>query len=196
LGYWGVRPHDMLPQVGQLAEQALSLDPHCAEAHMSLAIYLEWYEYRWREAAAAFEHAVELNPSSSSIRLYYAIHLVAVGRWDDANSHRELACQLDPSSMVVRGNASWILYLQRPTEKAIAEGRMLRAIDPSSAYGAFSHGLVCTAPGADASEAIAAFRDAVALSGGASLYRVMLAFALAVGGEHAAARELLESLER
>src|SRR5262249_10246857 len=95
LGYWGVRPHDMLPQVGQLAEQALSLDPHCAEAHMSLAIYLEWYEYRWREAAAAFEHAVELNPSSSSIRLYYAIHLVAVGRWDDANSHRELACQLD-----------------------------------------------------------------------------------------------------
>ena len=34
LGYWGVRPHDALPEAFALATKALELDPNSAEAHV------------------------------------------------------------------------------------------------------------------------------------------------------------------
>jgi predicted Zn-dependent protease len=95
--------------------------------------------------------------------------------------------------MVIRGNATWVLYLARRMDQAVAECRTLRTIDPMSAYGAFSHGLVCAQSG-DAMEAIGAFRDALQLSNNESLYSVMLAYALAVGGEDAEAKAILAEL--
>ena len=195
MGYWGVRPHDTHPEAFQLATKAKALDPLSAEAHASLGLFHEWYEYDWDRGAANLQRAVELNPSSPMIRLYYAMHLCVVGRFDEAMVHRDLACQLDPSAMAVRGNASWILYLARRMEQAVADGRTLREIDPSSAYGAFSHGLICAQSG-HAKESVVAFRDAVALAEGVSLYVVMLAYSLAVSGEHAEARDILTDLER
>ena len=76
------------------------------------------------------------------LRLYYAMHLCAMGDFDEAMTHREIACQLDPSAMAIRGNATWVLYLGRRTDQALAECRLIRDIDPTSAYAAFSHGLV------------------------------------------------------
>jgi eukaryotic-like serine/threonine-protein kinase len=195
LGYWGVRPHDSLPEAFAHATKGLAFDPDSAEAHASAGVYHEWYEYNWDKAGAELEHAVSLNPSSSWIRICYAIHLCAIGELDEALTQRDLACQLDPSAMSVRGNATWILYLAGRREEAIAEGRMLRDIDPLSAYAAFSHGLVC-AQGGEADEAVAAFRDAVRLSDGMSLYLVMLAYALAVAGEREEAQALLADLDR
>jgi serine/threonine-protein kinase len=195
LGYWGIRPHDTLPEGFELARKALELDPNSAEAFVVAALYRMFYEYRWNGASAALARAIELNPSSSVIRLYDAIYLSAVGRFEEAIDQADLACQLDPSAMVIRGNATWILYLARQMEQAVADSRSLRDLEPTSAYGAFSHGLVCAQAG-HAQEAVAAFRDAVRLAPGTSLYLVMLAYAHAVAGESAEARELLLDLQR
>lgn len=195
LGYWGVRPHDSLPEAFAYATKGLAFDPDSAEAHASAGVYHEWYEYNWDKAGAELEQAVSLNPSSSWIRICYAIHLCALGEFDKAVAERDLACQLDPSAMSVRGNATWILYLAGRREDAIGEARTLRAIEPSSAYGAFSHGLVC-AQGGEPREAVAAFRDAVKLSDGMSLYLVMLAYGLAVAGERDEGQALLADLDR
>jgi serine/threonine-protein kinase len=183
----------MMAEAFALATKALALDPHSAEAHVSLSMYHSFHEFRWEKSAYYMARAIELNPSSSMIRMYYAIELCAYGRFDEAMVQREAACQLDPSAMVIRGNATWILYLARRMDQAVAECRMLRTIDPTSAYGAFSHGLVCAQSG-DAQEAIGAFRDALRLSNNESLYSVMLAYALAVGGEDAEARSILADL--
>jgi len=142
-GYWGIRPHDTFPEGFAMASKAYSLDPDSAEAHSSLAMYHEWYEYDWNQADAELRRAVELNPSGSLIRLLYAMHLCALGHFDEAIVQRDIGCQLDPGAMAIRGNASWILYLARRMEQAVADGRSLREIEPSSAYAAFSHGLVC-----------------------------------------------------
>jgi serine/threonine-protein kinase len=192
-GYWGVRPHDTFPEGFAMASRALELDPDSAEAHAFLSLYHDWYRYQWDEGGREIERAVELNPSSPMIRLYYAMHLCAVGRFDDAVAHRDTACQLDPSAMVIRGNATWILYLAGRMEQALAECRSLRQMEPTSAYGAFSHGLVAARAGVP-EEAVAAFRDGVVLSGRASLYLVMLAYACAVVGEHDEARSILAEL--
>ncbi|MDB4889701.1 MAG: hypothetical protein JWL61_1556, partial [Gemmatimonadetes bacterium] len=181
LGYWGVRPREMMSESFALATKALALDPYSAEAHASLSMYHSFHEFRWEKSGYYMARAVELNPSNSMIRMYYAMELCAYGRFDEAMAQREAACQLDPSAMVIRGNATWILYLARRMDQAVAECRTLRTIDPTSAFGAFSHGLVCAQSG-DAMEAIGAFRDALRLSNNESLYSVMLAYALAVGG--------------
>ncbi len=194
-GYWGVRPHDTYPEVFALGSTALTLDPNSAEAHFTLGMYHEWYEYRWDEAGAQFARAVELNPNAPMIRVCYAMHLCAQGRFDEAILQREQACQLDPTAMAVRGNATFVLYLAGRLGQAVADGRSLREIEPSSPYAAFSHGLVCAHAGLER-EAVAAFRDAVTLSQGASLYVVMLAYALARAGEQAEARSILADVRK
>ncbi len=195
LGYWGIRPHDMLPESFKLATKALELDPNSAEAFVVVALYRMFYEYKWNEAGAALSRAIELDPSSSLIRLYNAMYLSAIGRFDESIDQADLACQLDPSAMVVRGNATWVLYLARKMEQAVADSRSIRDLEPTSAYGAFSHGLVC-AQSSHEEEAVAAFRDAVILGPGATLYRVSLAYALAVAGEHDEARAILGDLKK
>jgi serine/threonine-protein kinase len=189
-GYWGIRPHDTFPEASVMATRALELDPDSAEANSSLAMYHEWYEYDWDKADAELKRAVDLNPSGSMIRLLYAMHLCALGDFDEAIVQRDIGVQLDPGAMAVRGNASWILYLARRTPQALADGRSLREVEPTSAYAAFSHGLICAQSG-HPEEAVAAFRDAVALSSGASIYVVMLAYALAIVGKNTEARALL-----
>ena len=193
LGYWGLRPHDYFPESFKHASEALELDPLTPEAHASLGMYYGWYKYDWERGAQGLSRAVELNPSSPITRLYWAMHLTVVGRIDEALAERDAACQLDPSAMAVRGNASWVLYLARRMVQAMNEGRNLRMLDPESSYGAFSHGLVCAQAGPP-DEAIAAFRDAVRLSGGATLYQVMLAYSLAIGGQRDEARRILADM--
>jgi TolB-like protein/Flp pilus assembly protein TadD len=192
-GYWGVRPHDTYPEVFALARRALELDPYLAEAHSSLAIYRGWYEYDWDGAEAGYQRALELNPSSSMIHLYYAIHLAAVGRFDDAVGECDLACQLDPSAMAVRGNVTWVLYLTRRMERAVSQARSLRELEPSSPYAAFSHGLVCAQAG-HAGEAVTAFHDAVRLSDRDPLYLIAWAYGLAVDGAHGESRAVLREI--
>ncbi len=197
LGYWGVRPHDTFPEVFKHASKALEIDPATAEAHAALGMYHGWYKYDWTRGGAGLGRAVELNPSAPMLRLYWAMHLTAVGREDEALAERDAACQLDPSAMVVRGNASWLTYLARQMDAALSEGRGLRVLDPESAYGAFSHGLVCARAGPP-DETVAAFRDAVRLSNGATLYVIMLAYALGISGPsgEAEARSLLAEVDK
>ena len=189
-GYWGVRPHDTFPEGYRLATKALELDITSAEAHGAAGMYQEFYEFDWDRGGASVQRAVELNPSAPMLRILLAMHLVGVGRFDDAMSQRDIARQLDPAAMAIHGNASWIAYLVGRREQAVAEGRTLRLLEPESAYGAFSHGLVC-AGSVFGDEAVSAFRDAVRLSDRMSLYVVMLAYALARVGASDEARSLL-----
>ena len=194
LGYWGIRPHDNFPEAYRHATKAIELDPLTAEAHAALGMYYGWYKYDWERGAAGLSRAVELSPSAPMVRLYWSMHLAVVGRIDESLAERDAACQLDPSAMAVRGNASWVLYLARRMEQALSEGRNLRKLDPESAYGAFSHGLVCAQAGPP-DEAVDAFRDAVRLSGGASLYQVMLAYALGIAGQKDEAHRILAEMQ-
>jgi serine/threonine-protein kinase len=193
-GYWGVRPHDTYPEAYAAAKKALELDPSLAEAYGSLGMFRGWYDYDWNGCEAALARAVELNPSGAMLHVLFAMQLAAEGRFDEALAMRAMACRLDPAAMAVRGNGSWILYLTRRMDEALADGRSLRHLDPSSAYGAFSHGLICAQAG-QPEEAIAAFRDGVILSGRGSLYLVMLAYALAVGKQPDEARAVLAEVE-
>jgi Predicted integral membrane protein len=195
MGYWGVRPHDAHPEAFKLATKAAELDPNNGSAHASLGLYHDWYRFDFDKGGEELKKAVELYPSGSMLRMYYAMHLCVLGKFDEAMVHRDIACQLDPSAMAIRGNATWVLYLARRMDQAIEECRNIRQIDPTSSYAAFSHGLVGAQMG-DRREGIQAFRDAARLGEGITLYQVSLAYGLAAGGEHVEARDLLGNLEQ
>ncbi len=194
LGYWGVRPHDIWQETFEHAAKALQLDGTVAEAHQTHALYYGWYKYDWHRFGESAARAVDLNPSAPFPRLVWAMQLAGIGRFDDAIVQRDIACQLDPSSMSIRGNASWVTYLCGRMDDAVAEARRIRLIDPTSSYGAFSHGLVCAQAG-HPDEAVAAFEDAVRLSNRGTLYLVSLAYGLAVAGRSSDARTLLREID-
>jgi serine/threonine protein kinase len=127
MGYWGVRPHDAHPEAFKLATKAAELDPNNGSAHASLGLYHDWYRFDFDKGGEELKKAVELYPSGSMLRMYYAMHLCVLGKFDEAMVHRDIACQLDPSAMAIRGNATWVLYLARRMDQAIRLLPMLRS---------------------------------------------------------------------
>jgi tetratricopeptide (TPR) repeat protein len=80
------------------ANQALDLDPNCAEAHAALGHIIQWYQGDFREAEKAFVRAIELNPNCSQALSRYALLLSAGERFKEACQWSEQALALDPLS--------------------------------------------------------------------------------------------------
>jgi tetratricopeptide (TPR) repeat protein len=64
---------ESMPLCKRAAERTLELDPEAAEGHCSLGIVASGFEWRWAEAEARFERAIELQPSLAIIYPFYAV---------------------------------------------------------------------------------------------------------------------------
>jgi tetratricopeptide (TPR) repeat protein len=91
-------------------EQASRLDPRSVFAASGLGLVL-FYTRRFAEAAAAYDHALELRPSNLSNREGRA--MVELGRSDLAAARRVLAAaprEVDPAALVAYVANYWDLY--------------------------------------------------------------------------------------
>lgn len=91
-------------RVAQLAEEdarkALALNPDLGGAHSVLA-GIHIYHWRWKEARAEFERALELSPNDPGVIAEYATHLALLGNQGDEVRAWQLAqhaTELDPKS--------------------------------------------------------------------------------------------------
>ena len=83
------------------AETALQLDPLLAEAHAATGL-LHARERDWQAAEAAFQRAIELDPSLTAIHVNYVTStLVPLGKLDEAE-RSQAASRVDPLSLTVR----------------------------------------------------------------------------------------------
>lgn len=88
---------ESMPLCRQAAENTLELDPNAAEGHCSLGIVRSGFEWRWREAEAHFERAIELQPSLAIIYPFYAVVCLTPQRkFDKACAMIERSRELDP----------------------------------------------------------------------------------------------------
>src|SRR5205085_2771377 len=55
------------------AEKSVALDPSLAEAHASLGVIRELYDWDWRGAETEYQHAIELNRNSATAHQVYAL---------------------------------------------------------------------------------------------------------------------------
>lgn len=121
-------PRDFRPRAVAEAIKALQIDPSSAEAHAALG-YAWHYDLRWADAEREFRRAIELNPSYSLVRIWYANLLMSRSRWNEAIEQVMVARELDPFSLIVNTNVGWVLDRAGRHNEAIAHLARTLALD-------------------------------------------------------------------
>jgi len=148
LAYWGLsRLCGFQSQAGhitpeQASEQclppmlkALDLDPFLPEAHMGYANQLTWQQNDWARADAAFDRAIELNPSYAEGHMFYSHYLGIVGRIEESTAEMQHALQLDPLNPFVHALHGVQLQMIDDFEGAVKVAEEVLASAPGFGFG-------------------------------------------------------------
>ncbi len=127
-------PGELMPKGRAAALKALQLDDTLAEAHTSLALIAENYDYDWQTAEKEFKRAIQLEPDYATAHQWYAESLSWQGRFDEALAESEKARQLDPLSIIIAADHAWILYYGRQYDRALAQSRAVLNMDPHAPH--------------------------------------------------------------
>ncbi len=111
------------------ATRALEIDPNLAEAYASIG-YVHNYNWNWAEAERHFRKAIQLSPSYGSAHLWYAHHLAARKRFNEALQEVQTARRLDPLSPVIQTQVGWILGFMGRKDEALATYRRVLEMNP------------------------------------------------------------------
>jgi tetratricopeptide (TPR) repeat protein len=121
---------EAMPKAREAARKALALDPEVAEAHTALGIVTMFYDRDLPGAEAEFRRAMELNPGEDFSRHWYAHYLEKVQRFKEANAELRRVAELDPLSLMYKGDLAFQYYFMRQPEKAIETVLKEKASDP------------------------------------------------------------------
>jgi TolB-like protein/Tfp pilus assembly protein PilF len=129
---WYIGPqNELMPKARAMALRALALDESLADAHASLAMIKENYDYDWPGAEKEFRRALELDPQYAIAHQWYAEFLSWQGRFPEAFAESEQARQLDPVSLISATDRASILYESRQYESALKQWRSVLDLDPT-----------------------------------------------------------------
>ena len=129
---WYMGPqNELMPKARSAALRALELDESLAEAHASLALIKENYDYDWPGAETEFRRAVQLDPQYATAHQWYGESLSWQGRFEEAFAESERARQLDPLSLIIASDYAAILYNSRQYDSALKQYRSVLELDPN-----------------------------------------------------------------
>jgi len=129
---WYVGPqNELMPKARTAALRALELDESLAEAHASLALIKENYDYDWAGSEREFRRAIQLDPQYPTAHQWYAEFLCWQGRFEEAFAEGEQARQLDPLSLIIAIDHASMLYYSRQYESALKQYRSVLEFDPN-----------------------------------------------------------------
>jgi TolB-like protein/Tfp pilus assembly protein PilF len=126
-----VPPGEIIPKARAAALKALDLDEKLAEAHVSLAVIAQNYDWDWQTADKEFRRAIVLDPNYATGHHWYAEHLAFLGRFDEAFPEIQRARQLDPLSLIIQTDNAVFLYYSRQYDPAIAQFRAILEMEPN-----------------------------------------------------------------
>ncbi|MBS1790615.1 MAG: protein kinase [Acidobacteria bacterium] len=188
-------PDEALPKVKAAAQRAIELDDAIAEAHVSLAVFWERYEYNRAEAAREFKRALELAPNSARAQLYYGLNLIEEGRMDEAIAAMTRAAELDPLTLYNGSTLAWAHYLARRNDEAIAQLQKMIRMEPDFFVARYTLGLACELKGMY-EQAIAEFNEAQRIDPESWVPSAFLAHVYALAGKRGETLKRLEELKR
>jgi serine/threonine-protein kinase len=111
------------------AEMALKLDETVAQAHVALARASQ-QEWAWAGAEREYRRAIELNPSYARARMWYAMYLYGIRRFEQAVEEAKRAQQLDPGSPFVNTWAGAAYIFAGRTQEGMASLQKALELDP------------------------------------------------------------------
>ena len=92
---------DYMPKARAAAERALAIEDKLGEAHASLGMMNNVYEWNFPAAEREFRRALDLDPGYATAHLFYGVFLSAQGRLKEAQSQLDQAAELDPLSSII-----------------------------------------------------------------------------------------------
>jgi TolB-like protein/Tfp pilus assembly protein PilF len=188
-GYWDARS-----EARQWAEKALKLDDTLAETHAALA-WVTQQEWDWAGAEREYRRAIELNPSYSLARIWYAIHLYAMQRFEESAAQAQRAQQLDPVSPLINSWAGSAYFFAGRVEEAMASWEKALELDPSSWYASMVLARAYVTQGMH-QQAITELQKAMISNASEPLVLGALAHAYARAGQREEALKLVRELKR
>jgi TolB-like protein len=193
--YYNVVPLTALETAQPIAERALELDPHLAQAHVAVANIRAMLDWEWEAAEAGFLQAIALNPSSDGAHRWYGILLAGLGRSAEAVRESQRARELGPLCPIVGTSDAWTRCIAGDYEGAIEVCRyvmdMQRHFTP--AWRILGASLIQMGRVA---EGVAELEAAAAVASTDPVLLAWLAHAKAIRGDCGVARTILAALDR
>jgi TolB-like protein/DNA-binding winged helix-turn-helix (wHTH) protein/Tfp pilus assembly protein PilF len=122
---------ELIPKARAAALKALALDEQSAEAHASLALIAQNYDWDWQTAEKEFRRAIELDPNYATGHHWYAEHLAFLARFDECFAEMQRAMQLDPWSLIIKTDNGVFLYYAGQYERSIVQFREVIKMEPN-----------------------------------------------------------------
>ncbi|HEY6989554.1 MAG TPA: winged helix-turn-helix domain-containing protein [Bryobacteraceae bacterium] len=185
-------PREVMPKVKREAERALQLDETLAEAHVSLAYALLYYDWDWPQGEKHLKRALELNPSAADAHLVYGGYFSALGRPEEALAEARAAEVLDPLSLPVQQMILFALLGARQYDKVVDQFHRVVEREPNFPRGYLLASLAYTEMG-QMDHAIEAIRKAIQLENGNTV-QIVMAHVYAAKGDRAKAEQLLKEI--
>ncbi len=123
-------PQQVWQNAKSAAMQAVKLDDSLPEAHISLGLVRESYDWDWSGAESEFKRAIQLNPNNSSGHQWYGDFLTRIGRFDEARIELKKAQELDPLSLLTNTSLGRLLYFTRQYDEAALQLTKTLDMDP------------------------------------------------------------------
>ncbi|HZV85915.1 MAG TPA: tetratricopeptide repeat protein [Candidatus Binatus sp.] len=189
----GTPPSEVRPKVVNAARKALDLDPGLAEAHVLLGdVYQE--QWRWSDAQAEYQKALDLKPNDAAAHLGFAHWLLCQGRTQEALTWTERGRELDPIAVSGTSLGETLFFAHRYDE-AIHELRSALAVQGDSASALWYLGFSLIAKG-QPEDAIPVLEKAVSITNRSPGVIGVLIRAYAHAGRRKDALRLLEELKQ
>ncbi|HEU5402830.1 MAG TPA: winged helix-turn-helix domain-containing protein [Terriglobales bacterium] len=124
-------PHENIAKARAAALRALQLDDRVAEAHTSLALIYENYDWNWTEAEREYRRAIELDPNYATAHHWYGEFLAYIGRFGESEREYASARRLDPFSLIIQADYAVSLLYARRYQESLAAFKAVQAVDPN-----------------------------------------------------------------
>ncbi|MGA2587596.1 MAG: protein kinase [Candidatus Aminicenantales bacterium] len=131
LGMSGLMPPKAVnAQADQATRKALQLDDQLAEPHAMMGV-LRASEFDWKAAEREFSRALELDPKSEDVLIWYDhYYLGPMKRLDEAVAAYLRALEMDPLSPSLQVKLGYNYCLKREWNRAIKQCRNALELDP------------------------------------------------------------------
>jgi TolB-like protein/DNA-binding winged helix-turn-helix (wHTH) protein/Flp pilus assembly protein TadD len=192
--YGVLSPQDAFRKAKAAATRALALDDSLGEAHTSLAFALDLYGWDWATAETEYKLAIKLSPGYATAHLWYAWHLILMGRNSEGLIELRKAESLDPLSLIISADMADALTIAHLFDEAVQQSNKTLQMDPNFAIGHYELGQALEQKHMH-DEAVAEFQKAIEISGHSGAFDSNLAHVYAVLGRKEEAIKIAKDLE-
>jgi TolB-like protein/Tfp pilus assembly protein PilF len=191
--YNDIPPAESMKKARAAANKAIELDEGLAEAHTSLALIYENYDWNWPAAEREYRRAIQLDPNYATAYQWYAEYLMWRGRFDEALRASARARELDPLSLSIATDNGMIYYYSRQYDRAATELTAVLDMDPNFPRAHRVHEVYVER--GQFAQAIADIERCKTLYG-MTWYWSEMAYTSGRAGDNAGAKHALEELEK